>query len=88
MKYINKLLDTEIEEKLFKRLVFLAIIFILIVIVIVFLNLGMMHTYKVPDDIEIKTKGKVESANRFVSRLYAYNNEFEDLNELLSIIKK
>ena len=35
-----------------------------------------------------ETKGKVESANRFVSRLYAYNNEFEDLNELLSIIKK
>lgn len=35
-----------------------------------------------------ETKGKVESSNRFVSRLYAYNNEFEDLKELLSIIDK
>lgn len=35
-----------------------------------------------------ETKGKVESSNRFISRLYAYNNEFEDLKELLSIINK
>lgn len=35
-----------------------------------------------------ETKGKVESANRFASWLYAYNNEFEDLNELLAIINK
>ena len=33
-----------------------------------------------------ETKGKVESSNRFISRLLSYNNEFEDLNELLSII--
>ena len=33
-----------------------------------------------------ETKGKVESSNRFISRLISYNNEFEDLNELLSII--
>jgi len=35
-----------------------------------------------------ETKGKIESSNRFISRLYAYNNEFEDLNELLLIINK
>ena len=47
-------------------------------------------------DIKIKlckpktpeTKGKVESANRFVSRLLAYNNEIEDLNDLLRVIEK
>lgn len=34
-----------------------------------------------------QTKGKDESANRFVNRLYAYNNDFEDLDELLKIIE-
>ncbi len=33
-----------------------------------------------------ETKGKDESANRFVNRLNAYNNDFEDLNDLLRII--
>ncbi len=35
-----------------------------------------------------ETKGKVESQNRFVSRLLAYNNEFETKEELIEIIKK
>ncbi len=35
-----------------------------------------------------ETKGKVESSNRFVSRLFAYNNEIEDKDHLLEIIKK
>lgn len=35
-----------------------------------------------------ETKGKVESSNRFISRLYAYNKEFEDISELIAIIKK
>lgn len=35
-----------------------------------------------------ETKGKVESSNRFVSRLLAYNNEIEDKDHLLEIIKK
>lgn len=35
-----------------------------------------------------ETKGKVESSNRFVNRLYVYNNEFEDLKDLLTIINK
>lgn len=35
-----------------------------------------------------ETKGKVESSNRFVSRLLAYNNEIEDQDHLLEIIKK
>ena len=34
-----------------------------------------------------QTKGKDESANRFVNRLNAYNNDFEDLNDLLRIIE-
>lgn len=34
------------------------------------------------------TKGKDESANRFMSWLIPYNNEFEDENELIEIIKK
>jgi transposase len=33
-----------------------------------------------------QTKGKVESANRFVSRILAYNNEIEDKDHLLRII--
>lgn len=33
-----------------------------------------------------QTKGKDESANRFVNRLNAYNHDFEDLNDLLRII--
>ena len=35
-----------------------------------------------------ETKGKVESQNRFVSRLLAYNNEIESLDHLLRIIEK
>ena len=35
-----------------------------------------------------ETKGKDESANRFLNRLYAYNNDFEDLNDLLRIIER
>ena len=35
-----------------------------------------------------QTKGKVESANRFISRLVPYNGEFEDEEELIEIINK
>ena len=35
-----------------------------------------------------ETKGKDESCNRFMKWLIPYNNEFEDENELISIIKK
>lgn len=35
-----------------------------------------------------ETKGKVESANRFISRLVPYNNEFENEEELIAIINK
>ena len=35
-----------------------------------------------------QTKGKVESANRFISRLIPYNGEFEDEAELISIINQ
>lgn len=35
-----------------------------------------------------ETKGKVESSNRFIKRLFAYNGEFSGLNELLEIIDK
>lgn len=35
-----------------------------------------------------ETKGKDESANRFLNRLYAYNNDFEDLDDLLRIIER
>ena len=34
-----------------------------------------------------ETKGKVESSNRFVSRIYAYNNEIEDKEHLLKVIE-
>lgn len=33
-----------------------------------------------------ETKGKDESANRYVSRLLAYNNEFQDENDILKMI--
>jgi transposase len=33
-----------------------------------------------------KTKGKVESVNKFITWLLAYNKEFEDLDELIKII--
>ena len=35
-----------------------------------------------------ETKGKVESQNRFVSRLLAYNNEIESKEEILTLINK
>jgi transposase len=35
-----------------------------------------------------ETKGKVESANRFVSRILAYNHEIEDKDDLLKVIEK
>ena len=35
-----------------------------------------------------QTKGKVESANRFISRLIPYNGEFETEEELIQIINK
>lgn len=34
-----------------------------------------------------ETKGKVESSNRFVSRILAYNNEIEDREHLLKVIE-
>lgn len=60
METINKILDTEIDEKIFKKIVLSTIILILMIVVIVFLNLGMIHKYKVPKDINTKDKSKVE----------------------------
>jgi transposase len=34
-----------------------------------------------------ETKGKVESTNRFVSRIFAYNNEIEDKEDLLKVLE-
>lgn len=35
-----------------------------------------------------ETKGKVESSNRFVRRILAYNNEIESVDDLLKVIEK
>ena len=40
------------------------------------------------DEVKVLTKGKDESANRFMSWLIPYNNEFEDEQELIKIISE
>lgn len=60
MKALDKILNLEIEEKAFKKLIVISIVAILIIILLVFLNLGMMRNYTVPADAETENKGKVE----------------------------
>jgi len=46
MKFLDKIINAELEEKYFKRIVFIAMIFILLCLVIVFFNFGFMPNYK------------------------------------------
>lgn len=52
MKLLEKLIDTEVDEKLFKKLVLTAIIAIVIIVIILFLNNGLLRSYKAPSEEE------------------------------------
>lgn len=72
MKILDKILDAELEEKFFRKTIFISIVVILFIVVIVFLNLGMMRSYKIPADAITKNDDKVEFAidNIVTSRKY------------------
>lgn len=60
MNSMKELLDVEVNEKIFKNLVIVAMIIIILILIAVFLNYGIMWNYKVPDDITTKNNGEVE----------------------------
>ena len=60
MKFLDKIIDVELEEKYFKRIVIVGLLIILIVLLIVFLNFGFMPNYTIPKDAITKNDGKVE----------------------------
>lgn len=60
MNFLNKIIDIEIEEKFFKRIVFIGMIIILLVIMLVFLNFGIIRNYKVPEGFKTKNDGTIE----------------------------
>ena len=60
MKFLDKIINAELEEKFFKRVVFASIIIILLFLFIVFLNFGIMPNYIVDQDADTKNDGKVE----------------------------
>lgn len=60
MKFLNELINTEIQEKGFKKIVIVSIAIILMIVILVFLSIGMMRNYEVPKDINTKNNGKVE----------------------------
>ncbi len=60
MKFINKLINAEVEEKVFKRILALLIILIMLIVLVVFLSIGIMKNYKVPSNIDTSNDGKIE----------------------------
>ena len=60
MKFIHELINFEVEEKTFKRILILLIILLMLIILIIFLSIGMMHKYTVPKDIDTTNDGKIE----------------------------
>lgn len=60
MKFLDELINAEVQEKNFKRLVVISAILILAIILLVFFSIGRMQKYKVPDNIETKNNGKIE----------------------------
>ena len=60
MNFLKKIIDVEVEEKFFKRIVFVGILIIIVAILIVFLNFGLIRKYQIPDDIQTKNDGTVE----------------------------
>ena len=60
MKFVNELINAEIEEKTFKKILILLIIIIMLIVLLVFLSIGVMHKYNVPKDISTSNNGKIE----------------------------
>lgn len=60
MKILDKIINAELEEKFFKRVVFASIIIILLFLFIVFLNFGLMLNYTADENADTKNDGKVE----------------------------
>ena len=60
MKFLDKIINAELEEKFFKRVVFASALVILVFLFIVFLNFGLMLNYKVDANATTQNDGKVE----------------------------
>ena len=60
MNFFKKIIDVEVEEKFFKRIVFIGMLVIILVLLIVFLDLGLIRNYKIPEGIKTKNGGTVE----------------------------
>jgi hypothetical protein len=60
MSFFNKIIDAEIEEKFFKKMVFIGTAIIILVLIIVFANFAWIRNYKVPKDMETQNDDRVE----------------------------
>ena len=60
MNFLNRIVNIEIEEKYFRRIIFVGIIIVLVVILIVFLNFGIIKNYTIPYGFITKNNGKFE----------------------------
>ena len=60
MNFLKKIIDVEVEEKFFKRIVFIGILVIIAAVLIVFLDLGLIKKYEIPKGMKTKNNGTVE----------------------------
>ena len=60
MNFLKKIIDVEVEEKYFKRIVFVGVLIVILALLIVFLDLGLIRNYEIPKGIKTKNDGAVE----------------------------
>ena len=58
MKFLDKIMNAELEEKFFKKTIFITIMVIFLILIIVFLNMGVMRSYKIPANATTKNDNK------------------------------
>lgn len=58
MKFLDKIMNAELEEKFFRKTIFITVIVIFLILIIVFLNMGVMRSYKIPANATTKNDNK------------------------------
>ena len=58
MKFLDKIMNAELEEKFFKKTIFITIMVIFLILIIVFLNMGVMRSYKFQQMQQLKMTTK------------------------------
>lgn len=60
MRIFERLANAELEEKFFKRVIFICIVVILLVVAIVFFSFGFMPNYEIAKGMKTKNDGEIE----------------------------